>query len=384
MPVSPKSMHRIFRYIAFALIFNMSSIAQAASCEKSWAAWDTFKQNLIDKDSRVIDGSSDAMKTTSEGQTYALFFSLVANDQATFDKLLNWSENNLAKGDLTASLPSWELGKKEDASLSVLDENSASDADLWMAYTLGEAGRLWGERRYIALSSLLASRILANETLNVPGLGLVLLPGATGFTPTPTTVRLNPSYLPMQLLRWFTAHSNDPRWTSLLKSSLQVIVKSAPNGYAPDWTIYDYSSEFMPDSDPKTSDIGSYDAIRVYLWAGMLNQDDENRRVLLDALKPMAQFVGQKGAPPESINTVTGAATTYGPIGFSAAMIPFLQASDMKNATEEQLSRIEAHPAAQNSYYDQVLSMFALGWHDNLYRFDSNGNLVPRWMSTCP
>lgn len=383
MQISSKLIHGIFRYIAFALIFNISSIAHAASCEKPWNAWDNFKKNFIDKDGRVIDVSSAAMKTTSEGQTYALFFSLVANDKATFDRLLNWSEKNLAKGDLTSSLPSWELGKKEDNSLSVLDENSASDADLWMAYTLGEAGRLWKDRRYVALSSLLAGRILANETLDVPGLGLVLLPGAVGFTPTPTTVRLNPSYLPMQVLRWFTVHSNDPRWISLLKSSQQVIINSAPKGYSPDWVIYDYSSGFMPDSDPKTSDIGSYDAIRVYMWAGMLNQNDENRRELFDTLQPMAQFTAQKGAPPESINIVTGVATTYGPIGFSSAMVPFLQGSKLKNAANEQLLRIEANPAAQDSYYDQVLNMFALGWHDNLYRFDSNGNLAPRWVSAC-
>ena len=38
---------------------------------------------------------------------------------------------------------------------------TASDADLWIAYTLLEAGRLWKERRYTALGTLIA--VLAGD-----------------------------------------------------------------------------------------------------------------------------------------------------------------------------------------------------------------------------
>jgi endoglucanase len=323
------------------------------------------------------------MKTTSEGQAYALFFALVANDRTTFDKLISWSEQHQAKDDLTANLPSWVVGKTEGDTLEVLDENPASDADLWMAYALGEAGRLWTDRRYVALSSLIADRILATETLAVPKLGLVLLPGVAGFTPTPTRVRLNASYVPLQLMRWFVAHSKDPRWTALLNSSRQLIINSAPKGYAADWTIYDYNQGFMPDPDAEKGQVGSYDAIRVYLWAGMLSRDDADRRVILDTLKPMAQFVEKQGTPPESIGVLTGGATNTGPGGFSAVMVPFLQAEGFNKAAEL-LLRIEAYPIAEENYYDQVLSLFALGWHDNLYHFDYKGNLTPRWISKCP
>lgn len=383
-----KFIHGTLRCLSLVLIFSLSAFpaAQAApsNCETPWPAWEAFKKNLIDKDGRVVDNISDAMITTSEGQAYALFFSLVANDRAMFDKLLNWSEKNLAAYDLMTHLPSWQWGGKEDQARGVMDTNSASDADLWMAYTLGEAGRLWADRRLIALSSLLADRILATETREVPGLGLVLLPGATGFTPSATRVRLNPSYVPIQLMRWFVTHSKDPRWTSLLNTSRRLIVDSAPKGYAPEWAIYDYNLGFMLDEDDERRGLGSYNAIRVYLWAGMLNADDADRRVLLDALKPMARFVASHGSPPESINILTGVANNPGPGGFSAAMVPFLQASGMKKAVDQQLLRIAEHPIAEDSYYSQVLSLYALGWHDNLYRFDLNGNLTPRWMSTCP
>ncbi len=384
-------MYRSLRYLLFTLIISLPfSAAQAtqATCEKTWLAWENFKRNFIDKDGRVVDGSTEAMKTTSEGQSYALLFSLVANDRTTFDLLLNWTEKNLAAGDLTSNLPAWAWGKKEDDRWGVLDNNSASDADLWMAYTLGEAGRLWTDRRYVALSSLMANRILSAETLEVRGLGVVLLPGSNGFTPSATSVRLNPSYAPLQLMRWFTAHSKDPRWPSLLASSRQLIIGSSPKGYAPDWVIYDYGQGFRHDSNEKSPgekrDVGSYDAIRVYLWAGMLNRDDEERQSLLEALKPMAKFVESHGYPPQSIHTLTGASDYQGSSGFSAAMVPFLQAVGLNKAADAQLQRIETQPVAEDSYYDQVLSLFALGWHDSLYRFDHKGNITPSWISQCP
>lgn len=379
MPTHPTFMLRLL--FSF-LLLGFGSVAEAADC--TWPAWESFKKSSINQEGRVIDSSTESMKTTSEGQAYAMFFALVANDRATFDKLLSWTEKNQSKDDLTGNLPSWVVGKTENDTLSVMDENSASDADLWMAYALGEAGRLWVDRRYVALSSLIADRILNKETLDVPGLGLVLLPGVAGFTPTPSRVRLNPSYVPMQLLHWFTSHSKDPRWTALLKSSQQLIVKSAPKGYAADWIIYDYDKGFMPDPGAEKGTVGSYDAIRVYLWAGMLNRDASERSDILNTLKPMARFVDKQGAPPEAIDILTGSASNEGSSGFSAVMVPFLQALGYNDAAEVQLARIEAQPISEENYYDQVLSLYALGWRDNLYRFDSKGNLTPRWISKCP
>jgi endoglucanase len=371
------------RFVAFLLIFTLTSYAHAATCDTSWPEWDAFKKNLINENGRVVDGSAKDSHTTSEGQSYALFFSLVANDKTTFEKLVNWTEKNLSKEDIITHLPSWILGKKEDDSYGVLDTNSASDSDLWIAYTLGEAGRLWENRRYVALSSLLANRILKNETLDIPGLGTVLLPGAVGFTPTTTSVRLNPSYAPLQLIHWFNTHSNDPRWASLLSSSKELIVKSSIKGYAPDWTIYQYNKGFQPDTGNERAGLGSYDAIRVYLWAGMLNKDSPEYKKIMAALKPMAKLVEKMGVPPEFVHVDSGDVHGQGSSGFSAAMVPFLMAEGYDKAAEQQLMRIDAQPIAKDSYYDQVLILFALGWQKDLYRFDSKGNLAPRWKSKC-
>ena len=118
----------------------------AAQCD--WAAYRTFVERFVQADGRVIDYSTPTQQTTSEGQSYGMFFALVANDRATFDRLLDWTRANLAGNQFDAQnvrLPSWQWGKKPDGSFGVLDPNSASDSDLWIAYDLLQAGRLWNE-----------------------------------------------------------------------------------------------------------------------------------------------------------------------------------------------------------------------------------------------
>ena len=96
---------------------------------------------FIDAQGRVFDPQGD-QHTTSEGQAYAMFFALADNDRATFDRVLAWTQANLANNDLSTHLPAWLWGKDKDGQWKALDPNSASDADVWMAYTLIEAGRL--------------------------------------------------------------------------------------------------------------------------------------------------------------------------------------------------------------------------------------------------
>ncbi|MFZ6675848.1 cellulose synthase complex periplasmic endoglucanase BcsZ [Undibacterium sp. Xuan67W] len=356
------------------------------TCDKNWAEWDTFKKNFINEGGRVIDASTQRLQSTSEGQAYALFFALVANDRKSFNLLLSWTEANLAEGDLTARLPAWLWGKKDDGSWGVIDKNPASDADLWLAYTLGEAANVWNDKRYAALSTLIAKRILREETATLPKLGLTLLPAPSGFTPSTTSWKLNPSYMPIQILRWFASHSDDDRWDKLISSSVSVITHSAIKGFSPDWTIFDASNgrqTFIPDLQGAEKGNGGYNAIRVYLWAGMLSEQERYRKDILTALKPMATLIEGKGYPPELINIDTGEFNKPASSGFSAAVLPFLKASGAHKAYEEQNLRIQAQTIKTDAYYDQVLAMYARGWQEQRYQFNGKGDVLLKWKSAC-
>src|SRR5204863_241896 len=84
-------------------------------------------------------------------------------ERALFQRVLRWTEQNLAQGDLRTTLPAWHWGKRRDGSWGVVDRNPASDADLWLAFDLLEAGRLWSEPRYTALGQRVLANVAARE-----------------------------------------------------------------------------------------------------------------------------------------------------------------------------------------------------------------------------
>lgn len=179
------------------LLLGVLSLAATGGCSAapSWPAWEGFKKAFVSDDGRVIDRSQADLRTVSEGQAYGLFFALVAQDRKTFDSLLGWTENNLSAGNLGKQLPAWIWGKKGE-NWGIIDANSASDADLWIAYALLEASRVWCHLPYADKARALGKLILDQESMNVSGLGLSILPGKNGFVATDGTAKLNPSYFP--------------------------------------------------------------------------------------------------------------------------------------------------------------------------------------------
>jgi endoglucanase len=368
-----------FGVIAGLLIFP-SFISYADSC--NWPEWDKFKQHYI-VDGRVVDYSDERQITTSEGQSYAMFFALVANDQAMFDQLFHWTQTHLAGGSLSNTLPSWLWGRDlESGRDGVLDSNSASDSDLWMAYDLAEAGRLWDNYAYRSTASLLAKQILDNETVEVKHYGWVLLPGPMGFDIDKSTYRLNPSYSPLQLLRRFTELSRDPKWNSLLQSGYQITLDSAVKGFSPDWVLVNQGRLKM---DKQTSGLGSYNSIRSYLWAGMLSNDAVEKSTLLAQFTPMATITSKRGAPPRLVNTQDGSAKEQGSIGFSAALLPMLKSLNDQFTLEQQIKRVAGGLDIIDGqhYYDSVLTLFGLGWAEGRYQFGSSGELITSSKEQC-
>ena len=380
--------------VALALILGGVDVLAASpgrgtapSACMPWTRWNAFKQTFIDPAGRVVDAGSADHRTVSEGQAYGLFFALVANDRPTFDRLLAATRDSLARGDLTKHLPAWLWGRRSGGGFGVLDDNSASDADLWLAYSLLQAGRLWHERRFTALGTSIARQILSKETAQLPGLGWTILPGAHGFHVDKATWRLNPSYLPPQVLGGIAAAlPGQYRWRAVIASSLRVLRETAPHGFAPDWVLYrqdDGPRGFVPDDASHAE--GSYNAIRVYLWLGMLSDQDRAAPRLLRIYRPMADYIEKNGFPPEEVDTVRASfGKDSGNAGFSAAVVPFLLSQGKPELAEAQIARVRWLEARTPSgYYSQALSLFGLGWQEGRFRFSSDGSLRVSWRELC-
>lgn len=373
---------------AAVILFLTISIAARAQNESGAAAlWQAYAGHFLSQDGRVIDPQGGD-RTTSEGQSYAMFFALVNNDRARFDQLLAWTEQNLADNGLGEHLPAWEWGKRKDKSWGKIDVNSASDSDLWIAYDLLEAGRLWKEPKYSAIGKRMLPEIARRESATLSGFGPVLLPGEYGFHLKKSWI-LNPCYTPLFLLERLAKVDPTGPWSGIALKQSELIGSSSPGGFTMDWVSYTPGVGFAPSlASAVKSDgaVGSYDAIRVYLWAGMTSEEQPERRKILESLHGMSDYLATHAAPPEKVNAAGVPMANDGPVGFSAAVLPFLTAMSQDAVAARQMQRIESQLDEKTglygkvpTYYDQNLILFGMGWMQKQFRFSDSGELIVSW-----
>jgi endo-1,4-beta-D-glucanase Y len=354
--------------------------AESLVARALWVStWHAYRHAFIDTQGRVIDYSADAGFTTSEGQAYALFFSLVADDRPLFRRLLAWTDTNLADGRLGDSLPSWKWGQ-ENGSWGIIGRNSASDADSWTAYALLEAARIWGDHNLGSLGHSLAMRIINDESVTIDGFGRVLIPGLTKF-PREAPVLVNPSYTPLFLVNGIANLTGDPRWGAIAAAQPKLIDLVTSHGFAPDWAWVPFKPHSLPAHLPQTG-TSSFDAIRCYLWAGLNAPDTPGAANELALLSGMADYLGAHAAPPQSVEVSTGTAHDSGSIGFSGALLPYLRRLKKTRILQQQLLRVLAarqptglfgQPA---EYYPSNLILFGLGGLTDAIRFTRAGMLA--------
>ena len=344
--------------------------------------WRRHLAQCVQDDGRVVDHDTDTRASTSEGQAYTLFLALVADDRPRFDAVLDWTRRHLAGGDFAARLPAWHWGRR-DGRWEVIDPNPATDADLWLAHTLIEAARLWGDAAHAEQARALLRRIQRDEVADVPGLGPMLMPGPSGFVSDDRrTWRFNPSYTALHQLQALAGFDPGGPWAVLARQGMAMMQAVCPQRLAPDWVAWQLDRTSPASggqwvADPQHGDTGSYDAIRCYLWAGVLSPQDPRQATLLRVLGGIGPRL-RPGAPvPERLRTRAGdAGRGDGPPAFDAALLPLLSAQGERAALQDRLARLRAAQAGPLRYYDLVLMLFATGWLQGRWRCDRDGRLL--------
>ncbi|HWY25102.1 MAG TPA: cellulose synthase complex periplasmic endoglucanase BcsZ [Nevskia sp.] len=361
-------------------LLSLSTAASSGSA--GWKDWDYFANRFVQQDGRVVDLTFE-QKSTSEGQSYGLFFALVANQRQRFDTILAWTSDNLAGGRLGERLPAWLWGRRDDGSWGVKDDNAAADGDLWLAYSLLEAGRLWNVPAYSEHGRALLRRVREREVVTAGSAGTLLLPGPVGFALDGGRYRVDPSYIPGFMFRYFAKVDPDGPWQDIWDGLVRLMRKPLAAGVAPDLFVVDERGDVQ--TDTQSNGIGSYDAIRVYLWAGMSGAESAP---LLKPLAHYAELTRRRGAPPEKVDSVTGRTqgpdSAWSPIGFSGALLPYLSAIGDQVTLDQQRGKVEraqllAKLGGSTNYYDEALILFGKGWLDGRYSFDRDGRLNADW-----
>lgn len=346
--------------------------------------WEKYAERFVQADGRVVEPSQNG-RTTSEGQAYALFHAVVNDDPERFEQILKWTDINLASFKLGEKLPAWHWGQRADNTWGVLDDNSASDADLLLVYALLEGGEKWRKPQYKPLALKIAARVAGEQVTVLAGNGAVLLPGSNGFTQSDGSARLNPSYWMVPVFRRLNAEGFGGPWNQLAESGVAAIETMSPRGAVGDWIEWDPSVGYHSTADAKGA-FGTYDAIRAYMWAGMIHDADPLKPRLLKTLRPAAEFVVKKGSVPERFDVATGKGLGAGPVGFQAAFLPLLESlAPQVEGAREAIAKLSVAIEAQKQdglygtpafYYDQNLVLFGKSWTEGVFRFDPDGRLL--------
>ena len=220
----------------------------------------------------------------------------------------------------------------------------------------------------------------------------MLMPGPTGFHHDQNWT-VNPSYTPVFLFDRLAAVDPAGPWHAIASGIPHMLEQSARHGFVMDWVDYVPGDGFYPATEQhpgnKDSDGpgGSYDAIRVYLWAGMIDPTDPARAEVLSSIPAMSAYLATHDAPPEKVSDQGVPLAQDGPVGFSAAVLPYLRAfPELSKAGAQQTVRMSRlrDPATglygkDLAYYDQNLALFSTGFIDGRFAFGPGGELKVEW-----
>ena len=212
-----------------------------------------FLDAYVEDDGRVVrtDQGGD---TVSEGQAYAMLVAVGLGDERTFERVWDWTQDNLQRSD---ALLSWRWAEG-----AVVDESSASDADLDAARALVLAGERFDEPAWTAAGLDLGGAVLDLETVQT-AVGRILTAGQWATT---EPYAYNPSYASPGATAVLAAASDDPRWAELDEGSRAVtaaLLAGAP--LPPDWAQVhaDGTVQAMPGAQGRGSSVRyGFDAAR--------------------------------------------------------------------------------------------------------------------------
>lgn len=307
------------------------------------AAADRFLTGYVDEDGRVVrrDQGGD---TVSEGQAYAMLVATAVGDEATFERVWNWTRDHLQRPD---GLLSWQWRDGQ-----VADAESATDADLDAARALVLAGKRFERPTWRSAGLRLGRAVLVHQTA-LTGSGRVLLAGSWVQGPP---YAVNPSYASPAAAQVLGRASDDPRWQELQQGDLTVneaLVE--PGRLPPDWARVEKDGSVRPTGGPQGEpERFGFDAARLPIrYAESCSSE---HRALAAELSPLLQRVD----PPRTVYDLAGSPQT----GETHALAHLAQAAAHAAAGDDTSARqsLDAADAAQEespSYYGAAWAALA-------------------------
>lgn len=229
------------------------AFAGPADDPATFPAAESFLGTYVAADGRVVR-PEDGNDTVSEGQAYALLVAVALGDEEMFDRVWEWTRDNLERPD---GLLAWRWVDGR-----VADWEPAPDADLDTVRALLGAADRFGRPSLQQEAVRMGAAVLRSETVTVGG-GTYL---AAGPWAREATI-VNPSYLAVGVFEQLADVMPDAGWDQLVDSSLAVVEAStSEEGLVPDWIRLGAGGEPEPiaaPGDDGSLPVSGLDAARV-------------------------------------------------------------------------------------------------------------------------
>ncbi|UCD81656.1 MAG: hypothetical protein JSW26_09610, partial [Desulfobacterales bacterium] len=256
-------MHRLIPIIG--IFIGLAAVSGSAAQDVSWQ---TYRQQFIASDGRVIDHIQQAT-SHSEGQGYGLLLAVRQRDRECFDRILQWTEANLqVRKD---ALSAWSWGRRRNGNWAIIDYNNATDGDLLIALALLEAHEAWRHDPYRQKALKIITDIRTRLAWEHDGY-ILLAPGYYGFDKGSQLV-VNSGYTVLPAFEKFAGVEDRQFWQRVAKDSLRLLGKNRFSRWRlpADWLLLKDGEVAV---HVNRSPFFGYEAIRVplyLLWAGKKN-----------------------------------------------------------------------------------------------------------------
>lgn len=224
--------------------------------------WSSYVENYVTEDGRVVDTANNNI-SHSESQGYGLILSVLADDRATFERVLSFTSTELLVRDDGLAGWLWDPAKTPH----LTDANNATDGDILIAYGLALAGDVWSDSAFTERARSIATTI--GQTMLVESDGMTaILPGAAGFNDRTDGVGpiLNPSYWVFEALPVFAKLDPSTDWEAVTQTGIELVRRArlTKSGLPPDWLVLDDTGTIKPAPDFPVE--FGYNGIRIPLY----------------------------------------------------------------------------------------------------------------------
>lgn len=324
-------------------------------------AYELYKNKFLTPEGRIIDPDKKNI-TTSEGQSYMMMLCIIFDDEKTFKQIYKWTQDNLQRDD---KLFSWLWGKDKDGKYKILDENSASDADVDIAYSLIAGYKKWRNPQYLKDAKEIINAIWEHEIKRV-GDHLVLMPGV--IQTQDKKIEVNPSYFSPYAFRMFNNYDELHDWNTLVDSSyyyLNQVTSLTATGLPPDWFLIENGKIVLEDSE--RSDF-SYDAVRVFsrIYFDFILTGDKRALEVITKSKVFIQEWNNSRSIHTSYKKNGELRDNSQYLGTVSIIVPIISIFDKEIAIDIYQNKLSSkfndknYWQSKNNYYGKNLSLF--GW----------------------